>query len=84
MDRTWIVGHIIRPDKWQSAAPSKISNWMTVCHSKDEAEAALASILADINEEQREDNAGEYESAEQYNQGTDWGFLILAVSQNSP
>lgn len=81
MDRNWIVGHIMRPDKWESADPSKISNWSTVCNSKDEAEAVLASILADINLEQREDDATEYESAEQYNESSNWGFLILTVAQ---
>ena len=81
MENRWIVSHIIRPSKWRSADPSQISNWSTVCDTKDEAEAALASILEDINVDQREDDAGEYESAEQYNESNSWGFLILALSQ---
>lgn len=83
MDRHWIAGHILRPSKWRpdEFRPSKISNWSTVCHTKDEAEAALASILSDINEDQRAAGQDEYGSAEEYNESESWGFLLLALSQ---
>lgn len=81
MDRQWIVGHIMRSDKWKTAEPSKIPNWSKVCHSEEEAQAVLASILEDINEDQRAADAEEYSSALEYNESDSWGFLILALSQ---